>query len=210
MTGVGSSENITAVADVGVEAVILSCYLNSVIFVVAILCFEAGRRYLPTIYYGSTYHKSVDRRPPILNRANNCIIHALNLWRVVHSIPWHTVLTCGGLDAYMFLRYIRLCGRVTSVSAFWGMCILGTVYGTAGGAETGWYRMSIKNIPGGPTANDNPSDDDDNNNGNNSNNGGEDWASNVRLWTTVGFMYMLTFYVTYLLSEEYKHYVELR
>ena len=90
------------------------------------------------------------------------------------------------------------------------MCILGTVYGTAGGAETGWYRMSIKNIPGGPTANDNPSDDDDNNNGNNSNNGGEDWASNVRLWTTVGFMYMLTFYVTYLLSEEYKHYVELR
>ena len=204
------SENITAVADVGVEAVILSCYLNSFVFLIGLLCFEAGRRYLPTIYYGSTYHKSVERRPPPLSRARSILgipRHALKLWRVVFSIPWHTVLTCGGLDAYMFLRYIRLCGRVTSVSAFWGMLVLGTVYGTAGGAETGWYRMSIKNIPGGVGGrggNDAAEDDDQE--------GSEDFdgSSNLRLWTTVGFMYLLTFYVTYLLSEEYKHYVELR
>ena len=63
--------------------------------------------------------------------------------------------------------------------------------------------MSIKNIPGGvggeggdDTDDDSPTD--------------FDGPNTVRLWTTVGFMYLLTFYVTYLLSEEYKHYVELR
>ena len=143
LKGINGPENITAISDVGVEAVILSCYLNSIIGLILLLVFEAGRRYLPTIYYGSTYHKSPSRRPPNISHPSSLLAlpnHALDLWRTVHSIPWHTVLTCGGLDAYMFLRYIRLCGRVTSVSAFWGMLVLGTVYGTAGGMETGWYR----------------------------------------------------------------------
>ncbi|GMH72624.1 hypothetical protein TrST_g9881 [Triparma strigata] len=202
---VGGKENITAISDVGVEAVILSCYLNGIVFLICGLAFEILRRWLPTIYNGSSYHKPSSRQPPPLPSSLRPS-SIWTLWTTVHAVPWHNVLECAGLDAYMFLRYIRLCGRVTSVSAFWGMIILGTVYGTAGGGETGWYRMSMKNIP---PIDDSPPDADDDDAAAPINHQ-YDAENGLRLWVTVTFMYMLTFYVIYLLSEEYKHFVELR
>lgn len=245
---VGGKENITAISDVGVEAVILSCYLNGIVFLICGMAFEILRRWLPTvsderadglrvqtcliyiyisslglgassysiltharcspqIYNGASYHKPSSRQPPPLPSSYRPS-SIWTLWTTVHSVPWHNVLECAGLDAYMFLRYIRLCGRVTSVSAFWGMIILGTVYGTAGGGETGWYRMSMKNIP--PIEDDNGEITDADDDAAKPINHQYDAENGLRLWVTVTFMYMLTFYVIYLLSEEYKHFVELR
>jgi hypothetical protein len=42
----------------------------------------------------------------------------------IHFTPWATFRDLAGLDAYFFLRYIRMCLKITSVSSFWGMLIL--------------------------------------------------------------------------------------
>jgi hypothetical protein len=37
----------------------------------------------------------------------------------VHKTPWSTFRQLAGLDAYFFLRYIRMCLKITAVSSFW-------------------------------------------------------------------------------------------
>jgi len=103
----------------------------------------------------------------------------------------------------MFLRYIRLCCRLTTVSAFWGTIVLGSVYYTADGGEEGWYVFTMKNIP--PIDDDSVIDDD-----NDDGEGGRTVGDGRRLWVPVVFCYLMTMYTFYLIDEEYKHYVELR
>ena len=42
-----------------------------------------------------------------------------------------------GLDAYLMLRYLRLCMRLTGFSAFWGLAVL--------------YPLYYTGMPAGPT-----------------------------------------------------------
>ena len=45
-----------------------------------------------------------------------------------------------GLDAYMLLRYIRLCLRITAMSTFWGLAVLLPLYGRKRHLAYGFYR----------------------------------------------------------------------
>ena len=42
----------------------------------------------------------------------------------VFGVSWHKVRKQAGLDGYFFLRYIRMCVRITAVSTFWFFLIL--------------------------------------------------------------------------------------
>jgi hypothetical protein len=82
----------------------------------------------------------------------------------------------------MFLRYVRLCFRITFTSALWGMIILWPVYATGDGGAAGWYFLSMANIAQG----------------------------SPRLWAPAIFVWLQTLYVAFLMSEEYRHYLECR
>ena len=205
LTRIDGAHRPSGITDVNVDAVLLAFYLNSGVFVGAVCLFEVLRRTLPTIYNGSFYHKSAERVPKRLP-VEVSLSSIFGLWKQVYRVPWHQVLCCAGLDAYMFLRYIRLCGRITSVSAFWGTLVLGSVYYTGGGGETGWYKLSMKNIP----TIGNSDDDDDGSQVHDDQSEIEERGDSRRLWVPVAFCYLMTFYTIYLLTEEYKHYVELR
>ena len=95
---------------------------------------------------------------------------------------WSTVRSTGGLDSYMFLRYVRLCFRITFTSALWGMIILWPVYASGDGGAAGWYFLSMANITQG----------------------------SERLWAPAIFLWLQTLYVLFLMNQEYEHYLECR
>jgi hypothetical protein len=95
---------------------------------------------------------------------------------------WSAVRSTGGLDSYMFLRYVRLCFRITFTSALWGMIILWPVYASGDGGAAGWYFLSMANITQG----------------------------SQRLWAPTIFIWLQTLYVLFLMNQEYEHYLECR
>ena len=100
----------------------------------------------------------------------------------VYNISWRKVRETSGLDAYFFLRYIRMCLRITAVSAFWGMLILFPVYAYGDNGASGWYHFSMANISQG---------------------------SHI-IWVSIFFIYFFSFYVLFVIKQEYKHFVQLR
>jgi len=87
-----------------------------------------------------------------------------------------------GMDAYFFLRYIRLCFQICAVTGVYGGIILWPIYATGGNDAVGWYHLSMANLE----------------------------SKSLRLWFPTVFMYLMTLYVYFLINEEYKHYVECR
>ena len=102
----------------------------------------------------------------------------------VFGIPWEKVRAKAGLDGYFFLRYIRMCVRITAVSSFWALLILVPVYGTGAtqeGAE-GWYHISIANIN----------------------------ANSWRMWVPAIFAFFFSGFTFFVLKQEYKHFLNQR
>ena len=174
----GNSNSTIIVKDVSLETVLYTAYMNSVLCVFLLLLFSYLRNKFPQIYFGRERHLP-SRTPPRDPSTEGILFGWLNQsW----GLGWPEIRNYCGLDTYMFLRYIRLCSRVTGVSAFWGIVLLWPVYSGGGGDEAGWYTLSMKNISVG----------------------------SYKLWAPTIFMYFLTAYTVYMLVEEYKHYVELR
>ncbi len=173
-----SYENITKISDINVESVLITSYLNSFLFLALLTIYHVLLIYIPSIY---TSTQSDANPPPKLST------NPIRAWRQVFTMPWSQTLHHTGLDAYMFLRYIRLCSRATLTTAVWFFIILVPLYATGGGDETGWYKYSMKNIAVS-----------------------NDLDESLRLWTPVLLMYLQTAYTVYLLTEEYSHYLELR
>lgn len=101
----------------------------------------------------------------------------------IYSAPWSTFRDLAGLDAYFFLRYIRMNFKITAVSTIWAAIILCPVYATGGGGQTGFYHFSMANIL---------QDD------------------KGRVWVPTFFCYAFTLYCWFCVRREIKHYVELR
>lgn len=101
----------------------------------------------------------------------------------IYSAPWSTFRDLAGLDAYFFLRYIRMCFQITAVSTIWATIILCPVYATGGGGQTGFYHFSMANIL---------QDD------------------KGRVWVPTFFCYAFTLYCWFCVRKEMKHYVKLR
>eukprot|EP00986_Skeletonema_menzelii_P015870 scaffold12865_cov152-Skeletonema_menzelii.AAC.7 len=101
----------------------------------------------------------------------------------IYSAPWSTFRDLAGLDAYFFLRYIRMCFQITAVSTVWAFIILCPVYATGGGGQTGFYHFSMANI----LQND-----------------------KGRVWVPTFFCYAFTLYCWFCVRKEMIHYVKLR
>ena len=119
------------------------------------------------------------------NEVNNkrCCGSPLEWFCPIYNAPWSTFRDLAGLDAYFFLRYIRMCFKITAVSTIWAMIILCPVYATGGGGQTGFYHFSMANIL---------QDD------------------KGRVWVPTFFCYAFTLYCWFCVRKEMIHYVELR
>ena len=171
--------------DVNTSAFLTAFYVNIVVFIVLIGCYELFRKWFPSVYSPRTTvigrssaepsskrncdkvgggeesdsERSSTSSPSGLTSFNvtksiisNRVNRIINTSRPLSWIPgvcrasWSTVRSSGGLDSYMFLRYVRLCFRITFTSALWGLIILWPVYATADGGANGWYFLSMANI----------------------------------------------------------------
>ena len=204
--------------DVNTSAFLTALCVNALVFVVLIVCYELFRKWFPSVYsprsstskniigiqVGSPSSKrgSGDSSGHSINSEESRGLTSFNVSKHVQSaravnintqrplswIPgvinasWSTVRSTGGLDSYMFLRYVRLCFRITFTSAIWACLILWPVYATADGGAKGWYFLSMANVSQG----------------------------SQRLWVPTIFQWLQTLYVIFLMSEEYKHYLECR
>ena len=101
----------------------------------------------------------------------------------VHATPWSTLRHLAGLDAYFYLRYIRMCLKITSVSSFWAIIILFPTYATGGGAQSGFYHFSMANVLQNDKA---------------------------RVWIPTFFCWAFTMYCWFCIRAEMMHYLELR
>ena len=132
---------------------------------------------LRAIYCGRNNHISEDRQIPNFNRDK------FLAWITdVNQISWHQIRELVGLDAYMFLRFIRMCGVIAGVSSFWSLLVLWPVYNSGDEDTDGWYTLSMANLSNG----------------------------DGRLWAGSIFMWLLTGFVMWTMNNEYIHYVDLR
>jgi len=177
MHGFGSNE-VEGATDVDVSDVMVSFGFNSFLFIFLIISYEIVSRMVPSVYQSRKLHVSDDSKVVDIPYS----ILPLSWVPAVLSTSWLTVRKCGGLDSYFFLRFIRMCFRITFVSGLWGMCTLFPVFGTGNQGATGWYFFSMANI------------------------GNASW----RLWFPTSFMILLTIYVLFVINEEYRHYLDLR
>mmetsp|Transcript_12989 Transcript_12989/g.30705 ORF Transcript_12989/g.30705 Transcript_12989/m.30705 type:complete len:949 (+) Transcript_12989:219-3065(+) len=183
--------------DVNTSSFLTALELNAVVFLVLIGSYEVFRRLFPNVYSPKSSGTRTRRRSDDssggdrLRAGGDCgAAPAVNMttrlplgWvSSVVRTSWSTVRSAGGLDSYMFLRYIRLCFRITFTSALWGIIILWPVYATGGGGAGGWYFLSMANLTQG----------------------------SQKLWIPTTFIWLQTLYVIFLMSDEYKHYLECR
>lgn len=114
----------------------------------------------------------------------NCAGWPILEWALpVHRTPWSTFRKLAGLDAYFYLRYIRMCLKITVVSSFWAIVILCPVYATGGGDQSGFYHFSMANVL---------------------------QEDKGRVWVPTFFCWAFTMYCWFCVRSEMIHYVELR
>jgi len=167
--------------DVDVNGVAAATAFNALVFAVLMISYEILRRLVPSVYASKRQQATMRGEKPS-DQDNHYL--PFDWLMPVFGVPWSKVRKAGGLDAYMFLRYIRMCLRITSVSAFWGIVILWPVYGNGGGpySTLSWYHFSMANIDQGS------------------------W----RIWVPTVFIYLFSAYIFFTMKQEYKHFVELR
>ena len=112
------------------------------------------------------------------------VVSPLSWVKPVLEVSWSKVRRIAGLDAYFFLRFIRMNLRITAVTTFWAGIVLVPVYATGQyqNGESGWYHMSIANVIRGS------------------------W----RMWVPSFFAYFLTGFIFFVIKQEYRHFLELR
>eukprot|EP00550_Attheya_septentrionalis_P009222 CAMPEP_0198291930 /NCGR_PEP_ID=MMETSP1449-20131203/9268_1 /TAXON_ID=420275 /ORGANISM="Attheya septentrionalis, Strain CCMP2084" /LENGTH=1076 /DNA_ID=CAMNT_0043990617 /DNA_START=67 /DNA_END=3297 /DNA_ORIENTATION=- len=167
--------------DVSIGGVLTAFIFNLVIGIMMMLTYEVLRRYIPSVYGGRRRHMASMNSDRMMSSLPTVGV-PLNWVGPVFGVPWSRVRQAAGLDAYMFLRYIRMCLRVTSVSAFWGLLILSPIYATGENGAEGWYYFSMANVS----------------------------QYSWRLWVPVFFLYLFSFFVFFVMKQEYRHFLELR
>ena len=173
-----SLPNVQQVADVPMSKFKYNLIANIVIFLVIMIVYEICRRLYPSVYAGRKHHVSEERMAITFKSSDLPFSWILPVMRV----SWSQVRKHGGLDAYLFLRYIRMCLVITCVSGFWCMVVLAPVYYNAGVDAEGWYHISLANVPN----------------------------QSSLFWVTVVFMWLLSIYVFYVMDAEIQHYIQVK
>jgi hypothetical protein len=174
--------HLNPASDVDVAGVVAATAFNAVAFAVLMVSYEILRRLVPSVYASKRQQAIMRGEHPT---TEDDYYMPFDWLMPVFGVPWSKVRKAGGLDAYMFLRYLRMCLRITSVSAFWGIIILWPIYGHGGGPYSdaySWYHFSMANIDQGS------------------------W----RIWVPTLFIYLFSFFTFFCIKQELKHYVELR
>jgi hypothetical protein len=176
------SQGLKPAPDVGINGVLTTLVFNLVVFIALMLGYEILHKKFPSVYaskrrrelYSSSHENTL---PDVFDT-----LAPLEWVGPVFGIPWKQVRQEGGLDAYFFLRYIRMCFRITSVFSFWSILVLWPIYSTGNNGASGWYHISMANVSQGS------------------------W----RIWVATVFMYIFSAYVFFVMRQEYRHYLELR
>jgi len=160
---------------VNVDNVETTAMLNMVVFAMFILVYEVLLRKFPSLYN----YKKLDRskKESALPTERSC--WPLAWVKPVLEVSWREVRREAGLDAYFFLRYIRVCANITTASAIWAGLLLWPTYYSGEGNMTGFYAMSMSNVA----------------------------QSRWRLWVPSIFIWLMTAYVVYVLDLEFRHYL---
>ena len=155
---------------------------NLLIFMMISAVFEASR-HIKRIYSPRRTKKLVEEgRVPLAPMSNGYPLY----WLVVLStVTEKDFLSMVGLDAYMFLRYIKLCIRISVFFSSMGLIFLVPIYNTAiGDEDSAWARYTLANVKDDPNA--------------------------TRLWTPVIFAYVFAAVFCHMFGSEYKHFMEKR
>jgi len=188
------------VQPVDIAGVRAAIYFNLIIFVALMLLYEVLRILIPTVYFSrqmpsieTQMTEDSDRfedNPVVKNEMHSPVVPVLgkntNFFKwinPINGISWRRIREAAGLDAYFYLRYIRMCYRITTVTALWGFIALFPVYWTGNNGAEDWYHLSMANVSQG---------------------------SSWRIWVSTLFMYMFSFFVFYVMKNELTHYMELR
>ena len=145
-TSAVTNAQVMAASDVGVNTAMTALQFNLILFVIMLGAYEVFSRLVPSVYKGRRQHVGSDKDLGVdLPKSYLPLGWILPVVRT----SWTTVRKSGGLDAYMFLRYIRLCLQISGVSAIWGMLILGPIFASGGNQMDGWYKFGMANITTG-------------------------------------------------------------
>ena len=123
---------------------------NLLVWFIITLVFEVCRPHLPRLYS--------PRRTRLLVAANRIPAQPSKypfgwLWQV-SQISEEELLQMVGLDAYMFMRFIKLCIKFCFVVTFLGLVILVPVYatGTMANENNEWGRYTLAKVNSDDTA----------------------------------------------------------
>ncbi len=202
-------------SDIAVQTFLSTTAINVLIFLISIVMYELLRRCFPNVYASRQEKEATIIAARQQARENNLVdgiddsietsgiiprlkrkhyirfnslpelsrtAMPLDWIGKIFGVPWRKVREVVGLDAYFYLRYIRICFKITSVSAIWGAVILFPVYAAGDNGATGWYYVSMANVSQGSPI----------------------------IWVSMLYIYFFTFFVLFVMKQEYKHFVELR
>jgi len=176
------TSQLTPASDVSVAAVMTSLYFNAIIFVVMLGSYEVLRRFIPSVYASRKLNSLGQEHAGIAHLPLHNSYIPLDWVGPVFGVSWSTVRRAAGLDAYFFLRFIRMCVRITAVSTFWASIILAPVYATGSNGAGGWYLISMINVETGG------------------------W----RMGVSVIFIYFFSGFTFFVMKQEFSHWMELR
>lgn len=159
-------------------------FLNILMAIVLMLIFE-GSRHIKSIYMKRvTKDKFVKGgRVPEVPPS-----HIFGWLKTMYETTEEDILHMVGLDGYMLLRYIHVCGRICAFIAFWGLLVLVPFYGNSGGKECAWNRFTLGNVPPGEI----------------------DQVTFSRLWVPAIFAYMFSAFFCFVMYSEYYNFLEKR
>lgn len=204
---------IQGYSDIAFTTFLTSTVVNVVIFLVFMIAYELLRRCFPNVYASRREKESkliaarehakelneqhgiddvtVSVVLPTLKKNRRYSKHLPEISKAymplewvgkIFGVSWRQVREAVGLDGYFYLRYIRMCLKITSVSALWGAIVLFPTYASGDNDASGWYHVSMANVSQGSSI----------------------------IWVSIVYIYFFTFFVLYVMKQEYKHFVELR
>lgn len=161
--------------DVTIDEVYTVIVVNSFFLVFLLYLHYRLAKSLQPLYVGRNFHVSESLRVQAFD-LNKFLSWMFDDW------SFEEIRNKAGLDAYMFMRFLRICLVITSVASFYGLLVLWPVYYTGNQDGEEWYVLSMQNVDDG----------------------------SPRLWAGSVFMWVLTLFVIWNLKREMDHYTDLR
>ncbi|KAI8871220.1 DUF221-domain-containing protein, partial [Ramicandelaber brevisporus] len=135
------SETASRDNDAATSTFVSALIFNSALGAGLFLAFCILRSRDRNVYAPRTYMVDEKKRSPILGNGLFSWIPA------VLKVPDHIILELCGLDAYVFLRFMRTSVILFAVYAFFSCAILIPINVTAGGKSNGAVKLAIANVP---------------------------------------------------------------